>query len=320
LRDYSTRADSHVTIWVTSRIAGYADCPLWSEKTPGDAPFTGKELALLPFETKERDKFIAAFFQSSSKPERGLEMIRELRARPVQRLSNSPLMLTFLCLLFREGQLTPRVPLRRVDIYREIIEGAFLGEWEQHRKDEESENEGLLKEEIEHSMECLRRVAAMVYPQEQIRGKIENLAEVKRWWRSLARSNDLKKLVGKKGLTEHFLRVGILVEETGGNYAFFHRTVLEYCAAGWFAGLAEREHAPPPGTKRKSSHSTESKGRAVDTMGRWAWDPQRREVVLLFTGQLASANIIRGFIERLKTPAADLDNPERNDVFILGDF
>jgi HEAT repeat protein len=133
LRAYAAAARAR--IFVASRIVGYGDNPLFERPHRGDRNGDRRELRLCAFDYANTRDFITIFF-GENRREIAIKLIEELRGKhAVAGMAQNPLLATLLSIAYQpdpESGKTLELPLRRVDLYQEILQG-LLAKWPDQR-------------------------------------------------------------------------------------------------------------------------------------------------------------------------------------------
>jgi hypothetical protein len=262
----------------TSRVVGYQQPWPIPERSE-----TEREMELLPFADDQMDTFVDAFFASEAEAARGLrELLR--RAPQIRGMAQVPLLLSFLCALYREergkpvGERHDLARLRRTDLYRIILQRLLSGQWK---------DPPLPPSDPDAKLELLEPVAFRLFRA----GKEQfTMRDLRQSLRSV-----FTDLYPGQGMTEAELTArveewteqdGVLVKAGAGDeapYLFLHLTFQEYLAA---RHLAQRindsgwDRADIPSDAQGKSLS------AREFVDRKAWLPAWQEVVVLLAGNL----------------------------------
>jgi hypothetical protein len=241
----------------TSRIVGYG----------GFLPGL-KEVEIVPFRQKQIEQYVETWFKNLARSAKAKllqpnhrfgtpddlqpklrfgtpdDLIRELRNKPqIRGLAQNPLLLSLVCSLYQEEQLT--LPARRVEVYAQAIK-FMLTDWRRQRTGSQPPSEWRitaklrLLENLAYQFTCEERE---VFPAEALYARIEGYLQGEQV-PTLFKNTDSDALL--RELTEED---GILqkLDWQGDNYLFLHRTFQEYFTASYLNhqpnGIAlAREH------------------------------------------------------------------------------
>jgi HEAT repeat protein/energy-coupling factor transporter ATP-binding protein EcfA2 len=220
----------------TSRIVGYAGAFLDG----------AEEVEIVPFSREQTEQYVQNWFtnavssinnNSVSGPRvRGDEFLRELRDNPqIQRLAQTPLLLSLLCSLYQEGEFT-FAPTRRCQIYGKIVE-YMLSKWSQNRDTQVrkalflSEAKGWiaakirLLEGLAYHFTCDGK---QIFPPDELYDRVEKYLrgeEVPIEFRNSTTSELIRELSEEDGI--------IQLEKNSQRYMFLHWTFQEYLTASY---------------------------------------------------------------------------------------
>jgi hypothetical protein len=279
LRDLKDKPD--LRMLVTSRSVGYS-AP-WSVMASEEE----REMELLPFNDDQTKEFVEGFFKSSpEKAERLLEMLDG--SVQVRGMSQVPLLLTFLCLLFDKDDDNKQVDYTtatRAEIYEEIVLRLLQGDW---KRDESGRT--VSRDEAEERRQELAEIAFLLFLKEKRQFDAEDFQRMvmKRQFcaqdfrRMVMNCLDYIRGKAKDRLKAYVGETNILVRSGNGPYMFIHLTIHEYLTAYWikqqvnWSGWANTQIKDASGTKID-----------VETLiDRKAWSPYWQQVLLLLAGQL----------------------------------
>lgn len=164
----------------------------------------------------------------------GLHLYEQIRASPPLRdLAGSPLLLTLMARVHREGQ---ALPDDRAQLYDRAID-LLLAEWE-NRKDEGWRDEGprMVARLGVPAARLRTALAGLAYDAHAASARGEGRAEGTACVREHQLLYCLEEVAGGLGRVRAFIdyiriRAGLLVQRDDGTYAFPHRTFQEYLAA-----------------------------------------------------------------------------------------
>jgi hypothetical protein len=273
-------ANNKARVLFTSRVVGYQ--PPW---TIPERSETEREMELLPFDDAQMGAFADAFFAGDSAAAGDLrEMLR--RTPQVRGVAQVPLLLGFLCALYREErQRNTRRDwelMRRTDLYEAVLQRLLSGQWKEPPR---PPRDG----EVEAKRELLGPVAFQLF----LAGKQQfPLREVRQAFRSahaaLYPRGTLTADEVTRRIDEWREQDGVLVKAGDGPDAphlFLHLTFQEYLTACY---LAERinEHGGWDGATVPVEGKDFPAKLLVD---RKAWLPSWQEVIVLLAGKLKDA-------------------------------
>ena len=185
------------------------------------------EVVIADFDNKQIEKFIANWFQSpQDKQAKVAEKCWQLLQanKNAKELAKTPLLLTFLCLVYEKGQ---SFPDNRSELYGKALR-ILLEEWASEKRIEQNKIYRGLNRELEEII--LSEIAynnfvrdKLFFPKEAIIQTIESFPT-----RNI---NAPAKLNGEAVLNAIALQQGILVERAADIYAFSHLTLQEYLTA-----------------------------------------------------------------------------------------
>jgi hypothetical protein len=269
-------------VLLTSRVVGYQ--PPWTLPDRSDSE---REMELLPFDDEQMGRFVEAFFagESAAAPE-----LRDLlrRTPQVRGMAQIPLLLGFVCALFREERARPAgerrdlSKLRRTDLYEAVLQRLLAGRWKELPR---PPREG----EVEAKLELLEPVAFQLF----MAGKEQfTLREVRQAFRTAHAALYPRATLSDTEVTSRIQewseQDGLLVKAGAGAdapYLFLHLTFQEYLAA---CHLAERINNH--GGWDKAVVPVGSKEIAAKVfVDRKAWLPNWQEVIVLLAGKVHDA-------------------------------
>jgi predicted NACHT family NTPase len=231
------------------------------------------EVEVAPFNDDQIANFARSWFQSNNliNAERFLE---ELEISPgLNELARNPLLLTLLCLVFKEGG---RFPANRSELYKEGLD-ILLRTWDATRDIQRQQidpeanvysqlslkrKEDLLSQIAYNTFERRDYFFQQNFVEGQIQEYIRNLPHVNTEQENL-------EIDSRNILQEIAAHHGLLVERARGIYSFSHLTFQEYFTALWI--------------KEKAN------GYFSNILVRYITDKQWREVFLLTVGMLSNA-------------------------------
>ena len=211
---------SSCSIIVTSRIVGYEG---------GFAP-DAKEMEIVPFQEEQTGEYVHRWFanatgtlqDASASPEK---LLSELQRKPqIRGLTQNPLLLSLLCSLYQERELT--LPARRSQVYDKALH-FMLERWSRNRRPVSAgrlEAKLKLLEFIAYHFSCSHQEQ---FSRSELCNQIEHYLQDE-FVPSVFRQDDVDTL-----LTELTEEDGILqsLDPEGRRYLFLHRTFQEYLAA-----------------------------------------------------------------------------------------
>jgi predicted NACHT family NTPase len=185
-------------------------------------------------------------------------------------LARTPLLLTFLCLSYDEGQ---QFPANRSSLYRRAMQ-ILLEKWAAEKRIHHEDIYQDLNTDIE--IEMLAEVAAFFYDREQTLFLAEELKERLRYF--IENTMDLKLPPVSRIIEAIEVQQGLLVQRSADVYSFSHLTIQEYLTAFYY-------YVP---------------GRMPQLIAARLFDPKWREVFLLQAGMSHSEGLLREMLRVLK--------------------
>jgi hypothetical protein len=264
--------------WVlfTSRVVGYQQPWTFPERSE-----TEREMELLPFDDGQMGTFADAFF--AGEPAAAKDLRELLRRTPqVRGMAQIPLLLGFLCALYREDRQSRERRdwnlMRRTDLYEAVLQRLLNGQWKEPPR-------RLTEVEVDAKREMLEPVAYHLF----VSGKEQfKLRDVRTAFRSahaaLYPGEPLTEKAVSRRIEEWSEEDGVLVKAGAGDespYLFLHLTFQEYLTA---CSLAERINKH--GWDKATVPVGEKAVAAKLLVDRKAWLPQWQEVIILLAGKL----------------------------------
>ncbi|GAK61063.1 PBS lyase HEAT-like repeat domain protein [Candidatus Vecturithrix granuli] len=217
----------------TSRIVGY------------DSEFLrdAKKVEIIPFTRKQIEQYIEIWFNNLRSAEALLSpqkqsfctpegLIRELRQRPqIHGLAQNPLLLSLLCSLYQEDQLT--LPARRVQIYEQVVQ-YILYDWRRVSQRRLTEKTLIDAAWIEAKLELLEQLAYQFSCEDK---EIFSMRELLTKIEACKGDTALKHHDAPDIIKELSQEDGIIQQLDGegrnARYIFLHRTFQEYLTASY---------------------------------------------------------------------------------------
>jgi HEAT repeat protein len=289
--DVFSRQFTQPRILMTSRIVGYDKSPIPDLSDQEQV----KELELLAFDTPQVESFARIWFgDDKGVVNQFLAMLRQ--NHQVRGLARIPLMLTLLCRVWQEQQLTSIT--RRAELYDCCLRG-LLRDWKIDDKGHEREDESVGEAYVEAMIELLQAVSYVLFVEgyEQFNPTLLR-AKMQQWLEQLRPGHELCGRTAASLIAE-LKRDGVFI--IAGEYhdaplLFLHRTFQEYLAASVLAKQAE------------------SAGwKAIERfVSKKAWLPEWEEVICLLAGRLMNPAPL---LEILANPQRTKHNPHGDDMF-----
>ncbi len=240
------------------------------------------DIAIAEFDGGQIKQFVRNWFRSDSDREAGtadtfLELLERQENQSAKELARTPLLLTFLCLVYDYSQ---NLMTNRAALYGKALD-ILLEEWAAEKRDKIYEGFHPRLEKV-----LLSEIAYQSFEEDRLFFSEEStIAQITEF---LAETLDAPKhLDGKQVLDAIEVQQGILVERVEGVYSFSHLTLQEYLTARYIAQEPERIDA------MVKEHLTDA---------RW------KEVFLLVAGLLDRGDcLLTSMLERtavLSSPAA----------------
>ena len=237
------------------------------------------DVGMADFDDDQIKQFINNWFSSEQDTERAIsqkcwETLQEEKNRAAKELAHTPLLLTFLCLVYDRSQ---RFPANRSSLYQRALR-ILLEEWAAEKRINRDEIYEGLSIELEESL--LSEIAYAGFEADQLFfSRRELTAQIKDFLAS--NLNVPKTLDGEAVLQAIEVQQGILVERAEDAYSFSHLTLQEYLTAQC---LADNRHW----------------NQVVST---YATDRRWREVLLLTPGLLTGKQGTNLFLKALEQRA-----------------
>lgn len=239
------------------------------------------DVGMADFDNEQIKQFINNWFSSEHDTERATskkcwEILQEPKNKAAKELAHTPLLLTFLCLVYDRSQ---RFPTNRSSLYQRALR-ILLEEWAAEKRIDRDEIYEGLSIELEESL--LSEIAYAGFIADQLFfSRRELTAQIKDFLAS--NLNVPKTLDGEAVLQAIEVQQGILVERAEDAYSFSHLTLQEYLAAQC---LADNNHWD----KVISTYATDR---------RW------RQVLLLAPGLLTGKQGANRFLKSLESKAIE---------------
>lgn len=164
-------------------------------------------------------------------------------------LARTPLLLTFLCLVFDESQ---RLPSNRASLYRRALM-ILLEKWSAEKR---VHNDPIYKEfHPDLEIEMLANISAQAFEAEQIFFSEEELLALITGYLQ-GSLGEPKSVNSRKALEAIEIQQGLIVQRAEGVYSFSHLTIQEYLTAYYF-------HAPGRIKKMSSNHLYDNRWREI---------------------------------------------------------
>ncbi|MEM1252605.1 MAG: NACHT domain-containing protein [Cyanobacteria bacterium P01_H01_bin.21] len=237
------------------------------------------DVGMADFDNDQIEQFIGNWFSSERDTEGAIskkcwKTLQEEKNRAAKELAHTPLLLTFLCLVYDRSQ---RFPANRSNLYQRALR-ILLEEWAAEKRINRDEIYEGLSIELEESL--LSEIAYAGFESDQLFfSRRELTAQIKDFLAS--NLNVPKTLNGEAVLQAIEVQQGILVERAEDAYSFSHLTLQEYLTAQC---LADNRHW----NKVISNYVTDR---------RW------REVLLLTPGLLTGKQGANHFLKTLEQRA-----------------
>ncbi|MEA5464295.1 NACHT domain-containing protein [Leptothoe sp. PORK10 BA2] len=234
------------------------------------------DVGMADFDDEQIKQFISNWFSSPQDLERATsqkcwEILQESKNAAAKELAHTPLLLTFLCLVYDRSQ---RFPTHRSGLYQKALR-ILLEEWAAEKRINRDEIYEGLSLELEESL--LSEIAYAGFEADQLffsRRELTN--QIKDFLAS--NLNVPNTLDGEAILQAIEVQQGILVERAEDAYSFSHLTLQEYLTAQC---LADNDHWD----------------KVIST---YALDRRWREVLLLAPGLLTGKQGANNFLEALE--------------------
>lgn len=230
--------------------------------------FTGfTDIELADFDDEQIQQFIKNWFQSaldqaSKTAEKCWDLLNDNSYTPAKELAQTPLLLTFLCVVYDRTQ---SFPANRAALYRKALD-ILLEEWAAEKRIRHEPIYEGLNTELEKVL--LAEIAYQGFVEDRLFfSQTELIGHIQKFLEDSA--DKPKYLDGKAVLTAIAVQQGILTERAEAIYSFSHLTVQEYLSAQYLS------QNPTALAEVVARHLTEQ---------RW------REVLLLVPGLLPNAD------------------------------
>lgn len=237
------------------------------------------DVGMADFDNEQIEQFISNWFSSEKDTERQTgkkcwEILQDAKNTAAKELAHTPLLLTFLCLVYDRSQ---RFPVNRSSLYQRALR-ILLEEWASEKRINRDKIYEGLNIELEESL--LSEIAFVGFEVDQLFfSRRELTSQIKEFLAS--NLNVPKTLDGEAVLQAIEVQQGILVERAEDAYSFSHLTLQEYLTAQYLADNNQWEHII-------SSYVTDR---------RW------REVLLLAPGLLTGKQGANSFLMALEQRA-----------------
>lgn len=252
------------------------------------------DIELADFDDEQIYQFIRNWFQSehdqlSGTADRCWEILNEAGNRPAKELAQTPLLLTFLCLVYNRTQ---SFPVNRATLYRKALD-ILLEEWAAEKRIMPGEIYQGLNTDLEKVL--LSEIAYYGFDRDQLFFTQQELVEQIKTF--LADTVDKPKyLDGRAILDEIATQQGILVERAEDVFSFSHLTLQEYLTAQYI-----------------SQDYRQIENLVVDHLTQQRW----REVFLLVAGLMPNSDEL---LERMEITAQKLINtPNLQNLLVWAD-
>ncbi|MEA5464294.1 NACHT domain-containing protein [Leptothoe sp. PORK10 BA2] len=239
------------------------------------------DVGMADFDDEQIEQFIGNWFSHDQDRERETgkkcwEILKEPKNQAAKELAHTPLLLTYLCLVYDRSQ---RFPANRSNLYQRALR-ILLEEWSAEKRINRDKIYAGLSIELEEQL--LSEMAYGGFETDQLFfSRRELTSQIKDFLAS--NLNVPKTLDGEAVLQAIEVQQGILVERAEDAYSFSHLTLQEYLTAQYLADNNQWDQII-------SNHVTEN---------RW------REVLLLVPGLLTGKQGSNLFLETLEQRAND---------------
>ena len=237
------------------------------------------DVGMADFDDEQIKQFISNWFSSAQDTEQAIgekcwEILQEGKNAAAKELAHTPLLLTFLCLVYDRSQ---RFPTNRSCLYQKALR-ILLEEWAAEKRINRDEIYEGLSIELEESL--LSEIAYAGFEADQLFfSRRELTTQIKEFLAS--NLNVPKTLDGEAILQAIEVQQGILVERAEDAYSFSHLTLQEYLAAQC---LADNNHWD-------------------NVISTYATDRRWRQVLLLAPGLLIGKQGANPFLKALERRA-----------------
>ena len=233
-----------------------------------------RDIELSDFDDQQIETFIYNWFQSDSDKSSDVakkcwHLLKNVRNQSAKELAQTPLLLTFLCLVYGR---TLRFPSNRSELYNKALD-ILLEEWAAEKRVEQDEVYQGLHMNLEKVM--LSEIAYRGILKDKLFFRENNL--VKQITAFLSDTVDNPEwLDGKKVLETIAAQQGIFVERAEGVYSFSHLTIQEYLTARYIS----------------------QNGKIKELVEKYFDKSRWREVFLLVSGLLDSSDTLLEMLEK----------------------
>jgi hypothetical protein len=192
-----------------------------------------RDIELAEFDDGQMQQFIGNWFRSeldtaNQTADKCWALLDSEPHKAAKELAHTPLLLTFLCLVYDRTQGFPNKP---AELYRRALD-ILLEEWAAEKRIQQDAVYEGLNTELEKVM--LAEIAYMGFVQDQLFFQQQDLVEQIRAF--LSDTVDKPKyLDGKKVLDAIAIDQGVLVERAASIYSFSHLTIQEYLTAQYIS-------------------------------------------------------------------------------------
>lgn len=226
------------------------------------------DFVLADFDDQQIREFAKNWFtrdeeRAANVPRAFAKLLASPEHRATRELAGSPLLLTFLCLVYRKTQ---QFPANRAQVYHKALR-IFLEEWNAHKL---IHNERLYKDLTpELEIELLKDIAGPSFLDSQLFFSGKDLTVyIDKFLR--AELNAPRSLSATEILTAIAVQQGLFIERAQNVWTFSHLTIQEYLAAAWIL----------------------EEGQANEVILKHAGDGHWREVLLLMCGLTRADGIL----------------------------
>ncbi|MEM6253145.1 MAG: NACHT domain-containing protein [Cyanobacteria bacterium P01_D01_bin.156] len=187
------------------------------------------DVSMADFDDQQIEQFICNWFSSEQDIERETsnkcwEVLQQAENKSAKELAHTPLLLTFLCLVYDRAQ---RFPNNRSTLYKKALR-ILLEEWAAEKRINRDEIYDGLSIELEE--ELLAEIAYTGFVSDQLFFSQRELTQQIKGFLS-SNLNAPRTLDGKEVLRAIEVQQGILVERAEDAYSFSHLTLQEYLTA-----------------------------------------------------------------------------------------
>ncbi|MEM6253684.1 MAG: NACHT domain-containing protein [Cyanobacteria bacterium P01_D01_bin.156] len=198
------------------------------------------DVGMADFDDEQIEQFIGNWFSSEQDAERQTgkkcwEILQDVKNKAAKELAHTPLLLTFLCLVYDRSQ---RFPANRSSLYQRALR-ILLEEWASEKRINRDKIYEGLNIELEEGL--LSEIAYLGFDADQLFfSRRELTAHIKDFLAS--NLNVPKTLDGEAVLHAIEVQQGILVERAEDAYSFSHLTLQEYLTAQYLADNNQWEY------------------------------------------------------------------------------